>query len=225
MTDTSEQLSAIKDIKQMMERSSRFISLSGWSGISAGICALIGAALVQKEITRSRYDAGNESGHIELDYSHDATMPGTDFLANKLFLIAVVTFVAAFISSFIFTYIRSKKNNTPIWGTTAKRLLTNISIPLVAGGLFLLKLLSIGVFGLLAPGCLLFYGLALLNASKYTLREIRYLGYLEIILGIVSCWFPAWGLYFWTVGFGVLHIVYGIVMLNKYERPGKDLGR
>jgi heme/copper-type cytochrome/quinol oxidase subunit 3 len=218
MTDTSEQLSAIKDIKQMMERSSRFISLSGWSGISAGTCALVGAWFAYRVIGRSRYATDNELVEKSRSYSNDGYVSVEEFMGNRLFLIAALTFVAAFISAFIFTYIKSRKNNTPIWGTSAQRLLINVSVPMIAGGVFLLKLIHNGSYGLIAPGCLLFYGLALLNGSKYTLGEIRYLGYCEIILGIVSCWFIGWGLYFWAVGFGVLHIVYGAFMLNKYER-------
>lgn len=218
MTDASEQLSAIKDIKQMMERSSRFISLSGWSGISAGICALAGAWFANNIMSRSRYAEDNSSSNLDYSNGHVGFDTVQEFMGNKLIVIAALTFLTAFVSAFIFTYIRSRKNNTPIWGTSARRLLINVSIPMIAGGVFLLKLILDGSYGVVAPGCLIFYGLALLNGSKYTLGEIRYLGYCEIILGIVSCWFIGWGLYFWAIGFGILHIVYGAFMLNKYER-------
>lgn len=212
MTDPNDQLSAIKDIKQMMERSSRFISLSGWSGIAAGICALIGAFSARMVLT----SFGRYVDVERIGFDHESFKQTTIY--DQLIIIAVLTFIAAFVSAFFFTYIRSRKNNTPVWGTSARRLLINVAIPIIAGGVFLWKLLENGVYGVIAPGCLLFYGLALLNGSKYTLGEIRYLGYCEIILGIVSCWFIGWGLYFWAVGFGLLHIIYGAVMLNKYER-------
>jgi hypothetical protein len=218
MTDASEQLSAIKDIKQMMERSSRFISLSGWSGISAGVCALAGAWFANNIMSRSRYAEDNNSSNLDYNGGHDGLVTVQEFIGNKLIVIAALTFLTAFVSAFIFTYVRSRKNNTPIWGTSARRLLINVSIPMIAGGVFLSKLVLDGSYGIVAPGCLIFYGLALLNGSKYTLGEIRYLGYCEIILGIVSCWFIGWGLYFWAIGFGILHIVYGAFMLNKYER-------
>ena len=92
---------------------------------------------------------------------------------------------------------------------------------MVAGGLYILKLIEHGSFGLIAPGCLIFYGLALVNASKYTLSEVRYLGYCQILLGVINCWFVGYGLYFWAVGFGLLHIIYGTVMWYKYERAKK----
>ena len=94
----------------------------------------------------------------------------------------------------------------------------NVSIPMIAGGMYLLKLIENGAYGLIAPGCLIFYGLALVNASKYTLDEVRYLGYGQIILGVLNCWAPGYGLYFWAAGFGILHIIYGVLMWRKYEK-------
>ncbi len=214
MSDHQQSLSAIRDIRQMMERSSRFISLSGLSGISAGICALIGAFLAYPYVYG--YKDYNIGGQADTRLVVDGY---GDLFDTYLFWIAACTFLAALLSAFIFTYVKSKKEGTPLWGNTAKRLLFNLAVPLLVGGIFLLKLLQFGTFGLVAPGCLLFYGLALINASKYTLPEVRYLGYCEIILGLVNLFFVGYGLYFWAVGFGILHIIYGGYMWWKYERP------
>ncbi len=209
MTEAKQHLEALQDIKQMMERSSRFISLSGWSGIAAGVCALIGA-LVANSILHSD-PATSTNGR----YSNGAYV--FDPLNQKLFLVAVLTFLSALVLAFLFTYQTSRKQNLSVWGTSARRLMLNVSIPMVVGGLFIFKLLEISAFGLIAPACLIFYGLALVHASKYTLGEIRYLGYGQIILGLLNCWAIGYGLYFWAAGFGILHIVYGSLMLWKYE--------
>ena len=214
MLEQQQNLKDIHTIKQMMERSSRFISLSGLSGISAGICALIGAWLAYPYVFGYK-DYMMNPGR---DYSETSNNAYSIILNSYLFWIAAATFMTALISSFIFTYIKSKKEGIPIWGNSAKRLLFNVSIPLLVGGIFLFKLLQFGTFGLVAPGCLLFYGLALINASKYTLVEVRYLGYCQILLGIINLWFVGYGLYFWALGFGVLHILYGGYMWWKYER-------
>lgn len=206
MDEQQQSLETLKDIKRMMERSSRFISLSGLSGVSAGLCALAGAWLAHRKI-------GN--------WSLDATLYGRDSelgLIIDLLLIAVFTFVAAFVSAFIFTYIRSRKNNTPVWGAATWRLLWNTMIPLAVGGVFMLRLLQLGQYEMIAPGCLIFYGLALVNGSKYTLGEIRYLGYGQLVLGLINLWYIGWGLEMWAIGFGVLHIIYGITMWLKYEK-------
>ncbi len=210
MSEQQQTLDDLHHIKKMMEQSSRFISLSGLSGVSAGLCALIGAWFAYPYVFGYRDYIITNKATIGQDYSL--------LLNSWLFLIAACTFFAALISAFFFTWIKSKKEAIPMWGKTAKRLLINVSIPLLAGGIFLFKLIHFGTFGLIAPGCLLFYGLALINASKYTLDEIRYLGYLQIILALINLWFVGYGLYFWAIGFGVLHIIYGIWMWYKYER-------
>ena len=205
-------------IKQMMERSSRFISLSGLSGIAAGFCALVGAYFAYDVIAASK---GNVLQNLDVNISETSRTGNISlrtFMGNSLFVIAVVTFIAAFALSFLFTYMRSKKTNTPLWGSTSKRLFVNVMIPMIAGGIYILKLIESEAYGLIAPGCLIFYGLALVNASKYTLGEVRYLGYCQIALGLVNLWFIGFGLYFWAIGFGVLHILYGVYMWNKYER-------
>ncbi|TWI83555.1 hypothetical protein IQ13_1667 [Lacibacter cauensis] len=219
MTDQNQTLETIKDIRNIMDRSSRFLSLSGLSGVGAGVCALAGAWFANDVIAGS--DAGKtaKAGTIR-QYEH--ADGGLDmlhsFMGHRLFMIAAVTLISAIVVAVIFTYLRSSRQGIPLWSSTSQRLIWNVAVPLVAGGLFLLKLIEAGVYGLIAPGCLIFYGLALVNGAKYTLGEIRFLGYGMLLLGIISCWFPGYGLYFWAAGFGLLHIIYGIVMWNKYER-------
>ena len=167
MNESEKLSSELRDIKQMMERSSRFISLSGLSGISAGIFALIGAWLSADVIERNRSAVHHLKRTIE---NADSILYG-DFIHSRLFQIAIITFIAALVSAFLFTYRRSKKTNVPIWGTTAKRLLINVIVPMITGGFFLFALIKNGVYGFVAPGCLIFYGLGVLNASKYTLPE------------------------------------------------------
>ena len=200
--NNNKELETLQDIKMMMERSSRFISLSGWSGIAAGCCALIGAAIAYPIVA---------DRHLREDLY-------TTKEVKCLLLIALCTFVAALVSAFFFTYVRSKRINVPIWSNTSKRLSWSVAVPIVAGGIFLLKMISLGFFGLVAPGCLIFYGVALFTGSKQTLDEIKYLGYAEILLGCVSLCFLGYGLLFWAIGFGLFHILYGIWMWMKYER-------
>lgn len=209
MNEQDQSLSELQHIKKMMERSGRFISLSGLSGIAAGICALVGAWYAKQQI--QSWGRGNCLLSVN---PGDACIDKLD----ELLWIATITFIAAFISAFFFTYLRSKKSKISIWSPATMRLFWNTVIPIAAGAVFLIKLIEVGGFGLVAPGCLIFYGLALVNASKYTLGEIRYLGYGQIALGIMNLWYIGYGLEFWAMGFGVLHIIYGIAMWWKYER-------
>lgn len=203
-----QHLDALKDIRKMMQRSSRFISLSGLSGIAAGIWALVGAYFAHDWITEY-YDGYANSGYTNQSFEK--------LKWNLLFLAAAVAGLAL-ISALYFTWRRAGKNKLPLWDHTSKQLIINTAIPMIAGGLFIIAMLQYSEWRFVAPACLVFYGLGLVNGSRYTLSDIRYLGFLEIVLGLVNTQYVGSGLYFWAIGFGILHIIYGFVMWWKYER-------
>ena len=209
MSVQNTHLDALQDIRKMMQRSSRFISLSGLSGIAAGTWALIGAYLANDWMN----DYYNE-------YKDYGSFTGSSFQQLKwnLFLLAASVFTLAIVSAFYFTWRRAGRDNIPMWDHSMKLLTINLLIPLVTGGLFILSMLQQKDWHFIAPACLIFYGLALVNGSKYTVTDIRYLGYFEIVLGLINTQFPRSGLYFWAFGFGILHIIYGFAMWWKYER-------
>lgn len=193
-------------IRQMMERSSRFISLSGLSGVFAGLSALIGAVYVYFVFIREG-----------ISYFEEKKYFYKPALVQELFLTGVAVLIVALLSGYFFTARKSKQQNLKIWDSTTKRLLINFSIPLVAGGIFCLALLQHHLLIFIAPVTLIFYGLALINAERYTLSDVKYLGFCELGLGLISLFFLGWGLLFWAIGFGILHIVYGLVMYKKYK--------
>lgn len=207
MGEENQHLEALKDIRKMMQRSSRFISLSGLSGIAAGIWALIGAYFAYDWIMEFYYNNGGA-------YNSEAF----ERLKLNLILLAGAVVGLALLSALYFTWRRAGKNNLPLWDHTSKQLIINTAIPLIAGGLFILAMLQYNEWRFVAPASLIFYGLALVNGSKYTLSDIRYLGFLEIIVGLISMIYIGYGLYFWAIGFGALHIIYGFIMWWKYER-------
>src|SRR6188474_2933759 len=208
MTEQNQQpLETLQDIKRLMERSSRFISLSGLSGIAAGICALAGAWFANKEL--APYYGNHRVRGDFLDGYEGEDFPQLKF---RLLVIAAAVLVAALVSAFYFTWRKARHNKLPVWDLTARRLTINMLIPLVTGGLFILAMYQYNEWKFISPACLIFYGLALVNASKYTLTDVRYLGLLQILLGLINTQYVGYGLYFWAVGFGVLHIIYGFVM-------------
>lgn len=208
MTD-QQHLEAISDIRRMMERSTRFLSLSGLSGVFAGVSALAGAVTAYT-LFRSYYDRWEVRGHYDdADFS---------MLRLQLIVLGLGVMALALCGGTYFTWRRARKNNVPIWDATSRKVLFNALIPMLAGGAFIAGLIYNRLDVLVAPSCLIFYGMALLNASKYTFSDIRYLGIAEIGLGILNVFFLRRGLYFWAIGFGVLHILYGIIMWWKYER-------
>jgi len=200
MTD-QDYLKDLSEIKTLMNKSSRFISLSGLSGIMAGIYALIGSAYAYWLVTSS------VKGYLILD--------GRIFniVLIDLFLIAFCTIVTAI----FLTARKAKKNGESVFDKTGLRAMINFLIPLVTGGIYILIILNQQKYGQTGALMLIFYGLALVNASKYTLGYIKYLGYTEIALGLICAIIPGYGFWLWVLGFGVMHIVYGIIMHFKYD--------
>lgn len=196
----------LSHIRSMMERSSRFISLSGLSGVVAGLAAIAGAVYV--------YFVFQREGINYFDGKRIVFGPD---LVQELVITGSVILAVALLSGYIFTANKSKRKGLKIWDATTRRLLVTFAIPLVNGGFFCLGLLYHHLFVFIAPATLIFYGLALVSAERYTLTDIKYLGYCQIILGLISLFFLGWGLLFWTIGFGALHIVYGLIMHKKYN--------
>ena len=198
-------LQDLSEIKNIMNRSTRFMSLSGLSGIMAGIYALIGAFLAKQLLSNYlNYDTRNtvNPNNIEL----------------KLIVIALLVALFSIITAYILTKKKATKENQTIWNGTTKRLLFHFFIPLATGGVFSLTMLNQGFYGFVAPATLVFYGLAVFNASNFTFSDVKYLGLAEIILGLISLNYIGYGLYFWAIGFGVFHIIYGMIMYLKEKK-------
>lgn len=190
-------LKDISEIKNLMNKSSRFISLSGWAGIFAGVYALIGAAVAYYLVANSGREYLILDGYV------------FNLILLDLFLIALCSVGTAI----LITTRKAKKDRVSIWDDSTKRLLWSFLVPMIAGGIYILIILTQQKYGQTGALMLIFYGLALVNASKYTFSNIKYLGYAEIILGLICAFYPGYGFWLWVLGFGILHIVYGAFML------------
>jgi len=201
MKKEQDYIKDITEIRSMMERSSKFLSLSGWAGIMAGIYALTGAW-----VASSVYQFNPDQFYY--------SSPGL----QTVMMLALIILILALITAIYSSRKKAKKIGENIWNPTSRRLLGSLSIPLITGGVLILILLSKGLIGLIAPVMLLFYGLSLYNAGFYTIPEVRYMGVIQIGLGLISTWFIEYSLLLWAIGFGVVHIVYGFYIHVKYER-------
>ncbi|MBX7126486.1 MAG: hypothetical protein K1X47_12400 [Cyclobacteriaceae bacterium] len=195
----------LASIRNLMDRSVKFLSLSGLSGVLAGTYALGGAYYASTLLP--------EPG----TYTAEGILQDRGLILHWL-VVAVIVLVASLLTGFIMSARNAKKSGMTLWNETSRRLFVNLSVPLVAGGIFILAMVARGHYGIIAESCLLFYGLALVNASANLYDEVRWLGYSEIALGLLASVIPGHGLLFWSVGFGVLHIGYGAAMYFKYEK-------
>ncbi len=193
----------LADIRSMMERSSKFVSLSGWEGILAGVYALIGAYIAKT--------------HIGFNPDSIAYSIPSDSLGNLVYL-GVGILLLSLITAIFFSWRKAGKKGVSSWNATSRRLLTSMAVPMGVGGVLIGILIGHGLLGLVAPLLLLFYGLALYNAGLYTVWEVKLLGAVQIALGLFGAFHVEHGLLVWAIGFGVAHILYGIYMHIRYER-------
>jgi hypothetical protein len=208
MKKDTDYLQDIEEIRSLMEKSSKFISLSGWAGIFAGVFALVGSY-----IALTYLDFNPQS--LSVDTENNPFQQKQIFSVVQL---ALLVFLLAISFALFFTHRRAKRKDELLWTPTAKRLVMNMAVPLFTGGILILLFISKGFIGFVAPFSLLFYGLALFNISKFTFDEVKILGLIEILLGLISVYEVSLGLLFWAIGFGVVHIIYGIYVYFKYER-------
>ncbi len=210
MKNDTKSIEDIKVIRKIMEESSRFLSLSGLAGLFAGITAVAGALVAYFVILQN----GNikYADNLMSLSEQNARVVRWELLADALIVLIISVMVTLY-----FSIKKAKKEGKNFMTPISKRLLINFLIPLVTGGIFAVVLITQNNIQLIIPCFLIFYGLALVNAGKFTFGEIFYLGVLELVIGLVSAFIPAWGLIFWILGFGLLHIIYGLAMYGKYE--------
>lgn len=198
----------ISEIRSMMERSSKLMSLSGWAGVMAGVYALSGAYLA----------------YTLFDFNPDTILYTTQSAAvmmenlPKVMLLGMLVLILAVSTAIVLTSRNAAKRGEKVWNAASRQLVVNMAGPLVTGGLLILILISHGLLGLVAPLSLMFYGLALFHASRFTFDDVRFLGFIQITLGLTGVWFVEYGLIIWALGFGVVHIIYGTYMYFRYER-------
>jgi hypothetical protein len=206
MSQIQDQLRNLSEIRNLMEQQSKFLSLSGLSGVSAGLIALLGVGF-----------AGYQLGTPWV-FSEAASLLDDNGKLGMLVAVATAILIGAVAMAVVFSLRLARRKGLPTWNASARRLVISLGLPLLVGAAYCVIQIFHGVI-VWVPACtLLFYGLALLNASKHTVPEIRLLGYCELVLGLACAAFYEASLLFWAGGFGLLHVVYGIWMYYKYER-------
>ncbi len=208
----NEQLEAILQMRDMMERSSKFLSLSGLAGIIVGCLAMVGVAFAYWILSMPLH---------EINYLQFIESKNENFLSKQiqwLMLDAILVLFLALITGSFLAIRNAKRKGLSIWDATTKRLIYNMFIPLFVGMFLIIAFMLKGQIQFVLPIMLIFYGLALFYVSKYAIDEINFLGVLEIGLGIIAIFWVELGLLIWLLGFGILHIIYGSVIYFKYEK-------
>jgi hypothetical protein len=212
MTRENEPLEQLREIRSLMERSTRFLSLSGWSGISVGILALLGSAVAMFYLGAKPFDGDYYS------YESSRSMERFGISGIPFFILTgSIVFVLSAVSAYFFTARKANKQGRPLWDNLSRRMAWALALPLIVGGVVCLIMIQRAHYSMIAPMMLLFYGLGLTSASKYTHSAFVWLGYTQLVLGMIGLFVPGYGLELWALGFGVSHVIYGVIHLQKFD--------
>jgi hypothetical protein len=212
MSTEQDHLESIREMRNLMERSTRYLSLSGMAGVMVGFIALAGVAAL---LTLMGIPIGQPVSFID---PAAAGGPETSRINERILIMAALVFSLSLIVESSFAVRNARKLGLPLWDATARRLLTALLIPIVGGGIYCISLLQSGRVDDLAAASLIFYGLGLMNAGKYAVPDVGRLGIAVFATGLIASFFPLQAVYFWAFGFGILHIIYGISIHFKHQR-------
>ncbi|MFS0490960.1 hypothetical protein [Leadbetterella byssophila] len=181
----------LKDIRSIMERSTRFHALSGESGIWVGVLALLFSVY---RVYRWGLKVDTADGAAE----------------------AVLLLILSVTAGYLWAKKRAMAVKQSLWSASSKAMIKALAVPLLVGGFLVISFMSLDLYGLVVPMFLIFYGLGLYAASTYTFKELQLVGILFLLLGMVSFWVPEYGVVFFGLGFGLLHIGYGFIIKSTY---------
>lgn len=206
MKNHEEQLAAIQEMRNMMDQATRFKLISGLSGMIAGVLSLLSLYIVYLSTGISPFEAE----------ALERVWRGSNPILISCIFIALL--VACMGLGLYMARRNARQAGKNAWDGSAKRLVFSLLIPVLTGGVFSMLLIQLGLVSLFAPVTLLFYGMGLLSASKFTLEAVRTVGLIFIGLGLLATGILSYGLLIWALGFGLVHIVYGFIIYVKYER-------
>src|SRR5271156_2059440 len=139
-------LETLQEIRSIMDRSARFITLSGWSGIWAGSTALVGAYIGYGWLKNPQIRYAGLTSEGTFDYF--------DPFINRLILLAIGVFIVAISGGVYFTYQKTKAHGSKLWNNASRQLMLQLFYPLFAGGVFSVTFIYYGCSMFVAPACL-----------------------------------------------------------------------
>jgi len=178
----------LRFIRETMERSSSFTSVSGIGGVAMGVIALVAAGFASTAEARLTW-LGIWVGAATLSFS-----VSTLAMARK-----------------------SRAEGVPLLAGPGRRFAWNVTPPLAAGAALTFALSQAGRVELLPGTWLLLYGTSVVTGGFNSVRPVPLMGVLFMLAGVGAFLSPpAWGDVFMAAGFGGLHIVFGIVIWRKH---------
>ncbi|MBO4561474.1 MAG: hypothetical protein J5705_05880 [Bacteroidaceae bacterium] len=206
----------LSDIRNMMERSQKVMFLNGASGIIVAVWAFLGATLISNLMYRSMWPMWG----FKLFPLQEVD--------TRILIFAIIIFAFTFLASYITVLYMSRRRAMRRGldfelDTAAKQLLRTFFTVMIIGGLFCLTPIRNGHWELVPGFMLAFYGLALVVISPmaFKISITKYFGFIQIAAGLAALTLPQYGMMFWTLGFCVFHLIWGIWFHFVFDRKNR----
>jgi hypothetical protein len=178
----------LRYIRETMERSQSFTAVSGVGGVLMGLIALGATFLaVRSETTEAWVTVWMSAAVLSLG-------------------IALVAMT-----------MKARAAGGSLLVGAGRKFAWNLTPPLLVGGLLTVAMTQMGAATLLPGVWLLLYGTGVVTGGAFSVRVVPLMGLAFMLVGAAALFAPAaWGNLFMAGGFGLLHIVFGIVIWRKH---------
>ena len=181
-------LEHLKYIRETMERTGSFTAVPGWGGVAMGVSALVAAVVAARQT--------------------DVRMWGIVWMCEVVLALVIG-------SGFILR--KTRRGDRSTFAAPGRQFFLSFSPPVVAGGVLSWALFLQGDWAVLPGVWLLLYGAGVVTAGAFSIRVVPIMGLCFMLLGLAALASPAaWGNWFLAFGFGILHIVFGLIIARRY---------
>ena len=112
--------------------------------------------------------------------------------------------------------IKGRRSGVDFTAPAARRFFASYFAPLAAAAVLTFVFWRGGMFGAMPAMWLLLYGTSFVSSGAFSIRVIPVMGILYMLLGLAAGLLPQAGNMLMGVGFGGLHIIYGVIIARNY---------
>jgi len=178
----------LRFIRETMERAGAFTAVPGWGGFAMGVSALAATVFAARQSSAGAWLA--------------------IWLIEGVFAIALGAWTMKR---------KADSAQLPLLSAPGRRFLLSFAPPLLVGALLTLVLYEAGLTRVIPGTWLLLYGTGVVTGGAYSVRVVPLMGMCFMLVGAVALFCPfSWGTALLGVGFGGLHVVFGIIIARRY---------
>jgi hypothetical protein len=171
-----------------MERSAAFTAVSGWGHVLLGFTAFLSAWLAAHQ--------SSSLGWLRV------------WLAEGLLAVAIGLVSCTW---------KANRRGLPLFSGPARKVALSLAPPLVAGAFLTFLLFRGGLSSALPATWLLLYGAGIITGGAFSVAILPIMGLCFMLLGGLAVLAPvAWGNWFLALGFGGLHVIFGILIARRH---------